>query len=79
MSLRYTAMKRLRTLRVEMRREGGQSCREGERKAEGKWRKRWEKTIIEQKGGDLEAREQASEGVGGESEDQSERRENATI
>lgn len=45
---------------------------------EGKWR-RWEKTMMEQKGGDLEAREQASEGVGGEREDQSERKDNMTV
>lgn len=35
--------------------------------------------MMEQKGGDLEAREQASEGVGGECEDQSERKENMTV
>lgn len=47
--------------------------RDKERKTEteGKGRGNWEKTMMEQKGGDLEAREQAREGVGGERKDQS--------
>lgn len=49
--------------------------REGERKteAEGKGRRNCRETMMEQKGGDLEAREQARE-VGGGRGDQSERR-----
>lgn len=59
-TLCYTAMKRLRTEGREEKGGGQKQRRRKKTETEGKWR-RWEKTMMEQKGRDLEAREQASE------------------